>query len=74
MVSDAPTQTGAEGARPDRPTPWIIGFVALVFLLTTPGQLTNVDSWVYFAQARAIWLSASLEVDPEAVDAPRLGR
>ena len=74
MVSGAPIQTGAEGARPDRPTPWIIGFVALVFLLTTPGQLTNVDSRVYFAQAHAIWLSASLEVDPEAVDAPRLGR
>lgn len=74
MVSDVPTRTRAEGARPDRPTPWIIGFVAFVFFLTTPGQLMNVDSRVYFAQARAIWLSASLEVDPEAVDAPRLGR
>ncbi len=57
-----------------RPTAWIIGFVACLFFLAAPGQLTNVDSLIYHAQAESLWLGASLDIGPQRERAPRLGR
>jgi len=50
-----------------------VGLVALLFLLTSPGQLTNSDSRVYLAQAESLWFGEWLDITRRKVEAGNMG-